>query len=128
MSFDLYADETKNRIDSLPGVSVIKANSFDSFFSMDTLTFILGSGFASALIFFPIAYLALAGQFGFKLSSRKIFGLFCLSVPLVGVAQALLGRGDTDTLSGWFVLFCVPLMISLAIIFTAYQLSSKRRS
>jgi hypothetical protein len=126
MSFDLYADEINNRIASLKGVSVIKVGFFESFFSMDTLTFIVGSGFASTLIFFPIAYLALAGQFRFKLSHRNIFGLFCLSVPLVGVAQALLGRGDSDTFAGWFVLFCVPLIICLVSIFTAYQLSSKR--
>ena len=69
MSWDLNPDEIKSRGDSLPLVNVIKVSFMDSFFSMDTLTFIVGSGFASALIFFPIAYLAIAGQFRRKLSS-----------------------------------------------------------
>ena len=127
MSFDLYPDETKKHLDSLQKVSVLKDDFFDRFFSIDTLAFIVGSGFAFTLIFFPIAYLALAGQFKFKLPLKMTLGLFCLSVPLVGVTQALLGRGDTNTLSGWFVLFGVPLTVSLAVVFAAYRSSSKRK-
>lgn len=92
---------------------------------MDTLAFIVGSGFTSTLIFFPIAYLALKGQFKFRFPNLRIVGLFILCFPIVGSAQAMLGRGDTDTFGGWFVLFGIPLLICLAIIFGAYRLSTK---
>ncbi len=90
---------------------------------MNTLTFVIGSGFVSTLIFFPIAYYALTGQFKFKFSSSKIAWLFFLSIPLVGVLQAILGGGNSESLFGWFVLFVIPLAACLTVIFATYRLS-----
>lgn len=92
----------------------------------ESLYFILGSGLASTLLLFPIAYIAISKQFSFKFSNLKILLYFCISVPLVGILQSAFGGGNTDSLSGWFILFGAPLIICLLVIYAAHRLSIAR--
>lgn len=80
---------------------------------------------ASTTIFFPIAYLALAGQFKFKMSNGKIALLFIFCWPLVGFFQFLMGGTDEVTGFGFFVLLGVPLLVCLAVVFASFKLSTQ---
>lgn len=125
---DLYEAQTAERLSRLTPVQTVDPGVFDTI--MQSLPSILGGGLASTLLLFPVAYLALAGQFKFKMSDGRKILLFLLCVPLVGAIQLALGGVDSTLAYGFLELFAVPLLVPLlvclAVIFVAYQFDRGR--
>lgn len=81
----------------------------------------IGAGLGSAVIFFPLTYLAMYKQFKFRGKFGSAWRPFLSSV-LALVVLSLLGLSpDTKTISGLMMVFALPITVCALILFFTYR-------
>lgn len=86
---------------------------------------VVGSGIAGALIAYPLMYYALSNRYRARLSNVTNLCLFIVTVPLIGIAVVAFG-GDSQSLSGFLVLFGAPLLVCFMVIGLAFESRAER--
>ncbi len=118
MSLDLYQKETAEHLASLKPVMTLEPE-------MNSIAYILGTGVGASLLLFPLAYLALSRQFGFKFSNAKIAVLFGITVILVGTVnlfiEMLVGKNTVTGYMDIFIALLLPLVLSGVVIYVAHK-------
>ena len=91
---------------------------------MEIVAHIIGAGFASSLIFFPLAYFAFKKQLNLKFSRPKILVLFAICIPLNGIAYALTNHpGSATSVADVLNILFIPLLLCAIVISVARKLS-----
>lgn len=95
---------------------------------MGIITQVIGAGFVSSLLFFPLAYFAFKKQLDLKFSRVKILILFAICIPINGIAYVLTNHpgSATDVADVLNTLF-MPLLLC-AIVIAVAQAVLKRKS
>lgn len=118
MSLDLYQKETAERLASLKPVMTLESE-------INSIAYILGTGAGASLLFFPLAYLALSRQFGFKFNNAKIAVLFGITVVLVGtinlLIETLFGKNTVTGYMDMFTALLLPLAVSGVVVYVAHK-------
>ena len=92
---------------------------------VDLLLFCLGGALFSAVIFFPLTYVAMRSLVRFRGGLGKAWRPFGYSILLLTGAKMVeistRGRQDVDTVAGlvWFLL--VPILISAVVLYFTYR-------
>ena len=92
---------------------------------MKQLAVAFGSGFGSALLSYALTYLVMSKKLKFKFSNLKIIVLLLITSLLSGVIQKII-------LHPWgeqaLLLISIPIIVSIAVIYSTYKLSLKQES
>lgn len=81
----------------------------------------LGSGLATATIWFPISYFAMRSHFGLRKDLGRAWRPYFSCVILFAILQLLGFRPSTDTPVGLAAFFVVPISICALVLYFTYR-------
>jgi hypothetical protein len=87
---------------------------------------VVGTGLASALIAYPLMYLALANRYKASLSGFANACLFVVAAPVIGIADLAFDGGDSTSYGGLLVLLGVPFAVCFIVIGAAFESKAER--
>lgn len=93
------------------------------------VTWALGSGIGTAVIFFPVTYLAMREQFTFRGGLGKAGLPFFYSVVALAILQIFgVSFSPTDSVFGLLMFIVVPICVCALILYFSYRIPDQRSS